>query len=710
MAVSASKRILVVLLAALLLCGVSPAVSASTGGIAAGLSGDGIALGCSTAEELHRRLSADEGGVIDLTGNIQWDRYAGEIEVRNPVLVRMGGYGIQITEDARLALSGPVRFEGAGSPSPLIRVEGSIRLGPGVAVAAEGECAVAVAIIGSWDADFVFASISAQGNRATAVLHQGFECNLAYSRVEARGQSATGIRACGDVYLTGCEVLADSQAVVSGTGRITLDTTRALPAPPGAKTITRRAVPGNRIQQNGISVPVGTSRAAFLDNAASAHFELVDTNGTDNVYGNLYGDANWDNLPEDWSRAGATMATCIPSGIPDWLPVEGIAPFAVPIHLVAEHQLHIDKAFRFASTAVGMRFYHPIEGAEDILLWVSSDAGITWWSCRELRGSNVDEYGAAIAELPPNRDYQFRAQVVGGPMEGYSNILCFPYYDTDPDRQGGGDDDYGDRDDQGEQPPAPIDPPTTLPTDPAPEPAGPDGTVPRPERGGGSDTADRAPAGGKPSKAVAAPLHADRAVRPLPPPAADAVTLTGEQAADQLIANPRHLTITQSGMKVVIPAAALRSIGWTDEQSFTAVLDMPDAATFSVRFWVGETELTDFGEDAFAVHVPHAEPQPGSDVLCQKNGETFASAGYENGRLEFHLRTTGEYTIFSPDAPEPVRVASPAPPAPDVPAAAEAPAAQTPPSSSLTWALPAALPLAGGAVCLGIRRQKGAKR
>lgn len=344
----ANLRVLAVTLAAvLLLCGV-PMLAADTAvEISAGQSGDAelaaparlsqagpIVFRCSTAAELRGRLEADAGGVMELADNIAWADYGTPIAVTRPVTVQLGQYGIQIAEEAAMYLSGPVRFEGMGNPKPLFEVNGYLFTGPGVEIAAVGKDAVALELNRSWESEY--ATVSVRGDGATGVIANSEEIDLASTRIEARGANAVGIRAEGGVRLLACAVLADGGAVVSETGDIQLDASRASPFPAEARVIHRRAVPRNRIQQNGVSVPLGASADQALAEAGFSGFELADVEGI-GFWSSIPAGAVWQDLPESTTIPGSYTVTCVPTGIPDWLPVEGIGSFPVPFHVVDEN-------------------------------------------------------------------------------------------------------------------------------------------------------------------------------------------------------------------------------------------------------------------------------------------------------------------------------------------------------------------------------------
>lgn len=363
-----------------------------------------------------------------------------------------------------------------------------------------------------------------------------------------------------------------------------------------------------------------------------------------------------------------------------------------------------------------LRFFSEITDADSLTLWMSAD-GEAWRDIAEIEDSVVSPFTAYIEALEPNRDYQFRLEVVGGPMAGLSNTLDFPYYDTDPDREGGGDRDNGDRDDQGEEPPAPA-----MPTSPDMEPPAtppPTGNSPasvKPNTGRGTSAADsdrpRREASG-PAPEQAAPSIPEKAAASEPEASASTAalpdrrvfSLTAPQAADQLAANPESLTITQNGIKAVISAAALERLALSDDDIFSAELEMPEPDRFSVRFWVGEAEITGFGEEPFVLHIPYAaEPESMTDVFCQKAEETLPAAGYENGKLVFALQTTGEYVIRRKEAPAAQQTAM----------IVETPPEEQPeevPAPAVPRTIPVAVfLLLGGCIGVGAYRRNGVKR
>lgn len=364
-----------------------------------------------TAAELCALLQQNEGGVIALTDDILWDSSLEQVECETPTTLLMGDYGIEIPGNAVFSISGSLRFEGNGVRRPLFSVEGNL--------------------------DLRGSEIVATGNGATAI-YANKNFNLSYISITAKGEDATGIHATGKVQLKGCVVEAGKTPIVSEQGEIVIDGCSVAPIPECAEVIGREAVPGGRIQENGICVAEGESLDDVLSKNALANYYLLDKERVVSITNYITG-TNWTNLPSDTNTPGECSLVCDPIGVPEWMPIEGVTPFEVPLHIVAENQPHIEFASRFGWHTVMLKFFSEIEGAEKITLWYSSDNGQTWHDFEDLPTADVSPTGAVVDTLPPNRTYLFQLEVTGGGMAGKSQVLEFPYYDSDPDSWGGGD-------------------------------------------------------------------------------------------------------------------------------------------------------------------------------------------------------------------------------------------------------------------------------
>lgn len=364
-----------------------------------------------TAAELWALLQQNEGGVIKLTDDILWDSSLEQMECETPTILLMGDYGIEIPSNAIFSISGPLHFEGNGVRRPLFSVEGNLDLRGGEVVA--------------------------NGKGATAV-YANKDVSLFYMSITAKGEDSTGIHATGEVQLKGCVVEAGKTPIVSEQGVIVIDGCSVAPIPECAEVIDREAVPGGRIQENGICVAEGESLDDVLSKNTLANYYLLDKERVVSISNYITG-TNWTNLPSDTNTPGECSLVCDPIGVPEWMPIEGVDSFEVPLHIVAENQPHIEFASRFGWDTVMLKFFSEIKEAEKITLWYSSDNGQTWHDFEELPTADVSPTGAVVDALPPNQAYLFQLEVTGGGMAGKSQVLEFPYYDSDPDSWGGGD-------------------------------------------------------------------------------------------------------------------------------------------------------------------------------------------------------------------------------------------------------------------------------
>ena len=369
----------------------------------------GIPPAALTGEKFRELVSENEGGVVTLTGDVVWDDYWGDVVVEQPTTVLMGDYAIQIPQGTYFSAIGPLRFEGNGVQKPLFYIEGEL--------------------FTAWT------EINATGNDATALFAEG-DLRLYQARITAGG---VAVHATGSVLLQLCEVIAQGAAVVSETGNIGIDGCRVLPMPENATVIVREAVPGGRMQENGICANVGDSleEAVIYDRV---EYYLLDTERRESA-SIIYPSVSWENLPADTILPGEYSVICRPVGIPDWVPVPGIAAFEVPLHVVGENEPHIQLASRLASDGVYLQFFSEIVEMEAMTLWFSTDGGFSWRDFATLEGADILPFSAMADTLEANLVYLFRLEVTGGPLKGFSNTLVFPFYDSDPDREG----DSGDR-------------------------------------------------------------------------------------------------------------------------------------------------------------------------------------------------------------------------------------------------------------------------
>jgi hypothetical protein len=281
-----------------------------------------------TAGELLALLHQNEGGVITLTGDIEWD-IDEDIKIKFPTTVLMGDYGIYIPKNVTFYISGPVRFEGSGALKPLFYIDGYF--------------------IASW------IEIAATGDGATAVYYNQEYCSFAEISVTAMGKDSTAIHTAGHVSLMFCDIAATGYAVISDAGEINMDGCRVTPEPANANVIRREAMPGKRILENGICVEVGGDLDRAIRSLASrAFYDLFDTARREPDF-RINFECIVENIPADTLVPGEYRIHVSPVDLPAWFPVE-LKPYEVPLHIIAENQPHIQFAMSMWRGGVWLGF------------------------------------------------------------------------------------------------------------------------------------------------------------------------------------------------------------------------------------------------------------------------------------------------------------------------------------------------------------------
>ena len=709
--------------------------------------------GCNTMEELAELVALDEGGTVTVTGDLilNEDDDISLTAVR-PVAIDLGDHGITIPQGASLTMEGPIRLTGRGSPSPLLRVEGSLTTRRGVELTAAGDGAVAVELrrtwSGGWAGDWTMeeTAVSAEGTQACAVYATGGD-TLELYRLELRadGDQAAAVRSDVPVRLLFSTVNGEIEAP-----EVILDASPADPIPADAKVVQRVAGPGDTLSENGLCLPVGASAeeldALLADRLGdSGGYALSDRAGeADAVFYSAPG--AWSGETVDLTRPGTYWFT----GVPEEARLGSVTlpERRVPVHVVDPDAPWIMDAERFEES-VYLRYFRAVEGAEGWTLRCSMDGGESWRDAATLPGAELSAEGALIGALPQmNMTYIFQLEVLGGDMAGRSNVLAFSYYDS-RHWNGGGDWDGGDRGDQGELPPANkvIPPPDIKPEDPPapedmaeedgeqsgqegdPSPApGPEPTpTPKPEppavivwvETGPEQTEEDDPPPMEPAPSQEPePTQPPEQTTPTPdaPPAPTpspaptpapqipelpegaTLSLTASELRDQLQANPAGVTLIGGGLKVFLPAALLEQT----RVLFAARLDQPAPGEFEIRLWADGREIAGFEHGAFTATVPAAFPEGGTLSCTAPDGSAIPASSAGEGRAEVTLTATGLYTLSAtPPEPIPTDVTTPTPAAEP---AAPAPEQKEPRAPILPLALCGALVLAG---VLLLKRRRG---
>lgn len=709
--------------------------------------------GCNTMKELAALVALDEGGTVTVTGDLSLNE-GDDISLTavRPVTIDLGDHGITIPQGASLSLEGPIRLTGRGSPTPLLRVEGSLTTLRGVELTAAGEGTVAVELrrtwSGGWAGDWTMeeTAVSAEGAQACAVYAIGGD-TLELYRMELRadGDRAAAVRSDVPVRL-----LFSTMDGTSEVPEVILDASSADPMPADAKVIQRVAGPGDTLSENGLCLPVGASAEelnALLEDRLgdSIGYALYDRAGElDAVFYTAPG--IWSGEAVDLTRPGTYWFT----GLPEEARLGGVTlpERRAPVHVVDPDTPWIMDAERFEES-VYLRYFRAVEGAEGWTLRYSMDSGESWSDAAALPDAELSVGGAHIGALPQmNMTYLFQLEVRDGDMAGHSNVLAFSYYDV-RHWNGGGDWDGGDRGDQGELPPAnevipppdiePEDPPSTEDTaepeedgqrpgqaeDPAPDPEPTPTPKPEPppvivwvENGPEQTEAD------DPSPMEIAPSQEPEPTQPpmettpvqgVPPaptpspaptpapqipelPEGATLSLTASELRDQLQANPAGVTLIGGGLKVFLPAELLEQ----PAALYSARLDQPAPGEFEIRLWVNGKEIAGFKHGAFTATVPAEIPQGGSLSCTAPDGTAIPASFAIEGRAEFSLTSTGLYTL-SATPPESVPTDAPTP-APTAEPTSTAPEQKEPQAPILPLALCGALVLAG---VLLLKRRRG---
>lgn len=410
--------------------------------------------GCSTAEELCGLLEEGEGD-IRLSGEIELepgqDFY---VRAERAVQVDMNGYGILVPAGAKLEIQGPVLFEGHDDSRALFQVGGELRLREGVEIRGEGREIVGIAVSDPADERTALqmdgAAVWVSGRGSIGIDWRDDRwCGIEFVCVKARGQESVGVRAYGDVSLKMCKVSADGAAVSAG-GEVRCDMAEVSPVPAEARVITRKAMGGARLEENGISIAANSGLSELWEELQpEVYYVFYDVEGAEESI-SFAMPVSWENVPRDISSPGTFTAVCRPEAAPDWLAAE-LPDIQVPIRVVDPEKPHIQEIFRMEET-VAFRFFREITGADRITLLCSGDDGATWQEAASMPGcqATVSPALAVVDGLEMGRCYLFALSVTGGPMEGLSPAVPFSYFANDADRAGQGNRDGDDRGDQGE--------------------------------------------------------------------------------------------------------------------------------------------------------------------------------------------------------------------------------------------------------------------
>lgn len=653
------------------------------------------AQGCATIADLVALLDQDPGGVISVAADLTVP--AGEnllLQAERPVTISLGTFGITVPADTYLTIAGPITLTGQGSPRPLVEVTGGLTTGEGADFQAQGVGARAVSLLSPdswWFARQTTAQVIGQG---ACVLDSQTEALLQLDQVHftAQGEDSLCVRSKGPV-LAICSVL-ESDGLLAQTPHLTLDATQAQPVPHAATVLQRYAVIQTSLPENGLWLPAGSSQDDLddlLDWLQSQTWEYqLYPEGEGYPYLH-FAALSWTWAPVELQQPGVFAFTGQPT--PGTLGNVDLPDLSFYLH-VADESLPGLEAGSYLGGEVTLQFYRPIQGAEEVALWYSSDQGKTWQNADQLPGGEITSTGALFPDLPEGT-YLFRLEVIGGPMAGTSNTLRVLCYDTLSGA--GGDRDGDDRDSQLQRPPTEQLPPPTEPETPSrPSGGGANRPKPNPDPAPLPDAepviesppaADPAPVidpipaptpepipeptpaqpdtvlpstpvllSQEPKPSIAPPPPAASTQTPTAPPTVDLPqgathSLTGRDLAAQQKANPAGVTLIGAGLKVTLPYAFTDTLDLNPDSVLAARLDMPEEHQFEVRFWVDGVALTQFEGDAIAVALP-IQAGEGAEIFCSDGQDTLPARDWDGQAAIFDLTAPGLYTVGISPGPE----------------------------------------------------------
>lgn len=412
--------------------------------------------GISDREGILQALEDEDEDIIVVSSDIEWEGYD-VIEVSRPVTILLGDYSLHVTEDSNLWIRGPVVIRGSGGGKPLIDVSGGLTANEGVKIVAEGEETTAVRAAGYLNLEG--AEVTARGRGAAAVVYTRDDMVELYgAKIRAWGRLAVGVRCESPLVVMLCSIEAEGEAV-AGTSDLTIDSSHISPVIDDAVIIRRVAVADDRMNENGVCIEVG-SGLSVLEEIKESQNQLVYSliSADSEVIRQYTAEIFWTELPSDLAKTGTFYAYRKPVNVPEWFPVE-LPVQKVPIHIVDRNRPFLENAMD-AGDYIYIQFFSEIKNADELILEYSTDGGELWKKTADMEVCNLTTKDADIGPVDQEQDYWFRLVVVGGPMEGLSNIL--PYRSRISYINGGGDRDNDDRGDQGEVPPSGeiIPPPT----------------------------------------------------------------------------------------------------------------------------------------------------------------------------------------------------------------------------------------------------------
>lgn len=472
---------------------------------------------CESLDELFIELEKDIGGVLGLSGEgpfVLKGNVAGnaEIDVSVPVVVQLPSGGIIVDEWVELNIRGPVTFtgeqgfrlleyagialsdgvamemqEGTGGEAPVaITLSEGVRLyaDSSVTLHTEGENAITILADDGCVLDLGYAVVSSTGKGATAVSSNG-NISMHQAYVQAEGDGAYAIRSAGwmelgQVSAMGMVEGAEIYSAFSSFSQPPQNLTQLFPR---SDVLPQRTVVYQNLAYS--SKPIEFSRNISID----YWYPSIDPDSSFDSCVQVACIATWDLGGLDYAVPGTFTATATLQPV---MPAAGISipTFTQEITVVPTNRAALCSDWGIGTYA-SVQCLVPIRNADKILFWVYEEAN--GW--RELTDSGNAVYAEEwrtglhdsfqyadypifyVKDLEVDSYYWVMAEVVGGPMEGFSNLWRL-YTGT----QNGGDRTGTDR--GGVQP-------ATMPTDT--ENSGSDGDNSGNSDGSGSNVQDTTP-------------------------------------------------------------------------------------------------------------------------------------------------------------------------------------------------------------------------
>lgn len=662
------------------------------------------AVECGDIWELLEALTADRGGDIYLTDDIVVPEEHLFVHVTVPVTVHMGEHCILIigTDDLgfritnELEVSGPVTF--IGSETLFVMGEGgAATLHEEVTLIAEGENACALMLVGAnSSASGYFPTLCATGSGACGVKGMEYEMWLTGLRIIA-DDGAVPIRSAGTLYAKYCHfentdggnifVLMDDAAGGMINYSSVLLPAQADVVTPALIDAKPDGVSRYHVLQGDEDFDLDLFLPSSLEGLIMQYEELQDLPPGIEWIANEVGVL----LPVDWDLSGYSALDIHVPGIYE---IHGVyqAPFTAlglvfppltqQIIVVDPLQAWITGGDMFFdwddNWSMDLSLMGAIEGYDALKLWCWENDGTGW-------SDPVDKLALGEAKYKPDgwwgpemhvsrinaqSMYRFRLEVIGGPMECFSN-----YMEVEYNPYGGGDRDLGDRD--------PTDMPGSSPgTDPV-EPYPSD--VPKNDPASPMDmgaiqetpkmpsfflnprtTQGRMEAGGNPKAAAAQPDRSSEPAVPEQDAPAQAVSVEADVAAsaegnagesdtrtiytlqrqyllDLLEANPLSTSFFFDDVHLTLDSAVLKALlGGAQFMRFeTSFLD---ESAIGIRLWAEGNEIKSV-EGGIVVVFPYAGVVP-PNAECFLISETARiPATYKNGRITTTIQTSTTYEM-----------------------------------------------------------------